>query len=1119
MTKSMRVGTKAQSQRIRTMWRERAGWGGFGRSGAAWLLILVALTGGLSLSVTNVAQAQTNSPATGAPTISGFPQVGYDVTADTTGIADSDGLPSTYDYQWIRVVGSTDTDITGATSGTYRVVAADLGKTLKLRVSFTDGGGNAETLTSAATAAAAAAPAACTPGNVWCGIITVGQADFPGAVDDKGYCDASDTSTTTPCTSWEFGNLSSDEFLFEGHFQKIEGIREGGDRNLYFSLTVGLLSDDTLIVNVGTRSFKLRDALHGNNNDQYQSSYRWTNGNGVIFDKPLGIRIRAELEKVRNTPATGAPSITGAATVGQGLTAGQGTIADANGLPSGTFPTGYSFQWVRVDGTTENDISGATSRTYTLTAADNGKRVKVEVSFEDGNGYAETRTSVAYPSGMSAIGAANSAATGAPTIVGIAKVGRTLTASPGAWLEDDNGLPAFPTGYTFQWIRIDGSTETNISGAMSETYTLVNDDNNKQVRVRLSFTDQNGYSETKTSEKYPRREKRILGQGRTSLEPTVLRPESGYYSDKAMTQPLRSGTRRSLGQDIWVKVRFSRHMAVVVGNDASEARPQIFYKIGDSAPVQFRMMSYEYYTQQSGECRRADPKKVAETNEFRCRYTVTGDDEGAFTFEVGTESEAPGWPRGALYERYTHGETLPVSPLPAHCDPEDSRELWCAVLTVGEIRSGGTLISYGFTTFNNIGTLTDTDFVHDGTRYAVAQLRISTRQNPILTVRFSPEGGSVFDNAGFRLVVGSAEFSLDDAIFTDSIGFRWNNSGLSWSAGDTVAVRLLGPEGSSMQVEGDPPTVEGTPTVSAAGADAQWSEGETIEVTVRFNEPVNVETTNGTPTIGIELGGIEARSAAYLRGSGTAALVFGYTLAPGDGSHDFMAVTPDSLALNGGTIRSSETAFDALLGHLGAAVLGTNARGAGPQASFHDVPDSHDGESAFTLTVAFGGAPDGLTPKRDAASAIETTGGTITKARNAPRSSAGTWELTVTPSGPDDITLQIPARGCHERGAICVGGRALAEPEEVTISGVKMNATVIRTAQAQAVACHSKHHSQAENAQVGSHEPERLHRGKGDQSQHGQGAGKPVDGPGKGGGVVVEMLLAVDVRVEMGMHQ
>ena len=98
-----------------------------------------------------------------------------------------------------------------------------------------------------------------------------------------------------------------------------------------------------------------------------------------------------------NADATGAPTITGEARVGKTLTAGAGDIADDNGLPATTFPAGYEFQWSREDedGGNPADIAGATARTYTLVAADEGKKVKVTVSFEDARGTDETRTSAA----------------------------------------------------------------------------------------------------------------------------------------------------------------------------------------------------------------------------------------------------------------------------------------------------------------------------------------------------------------------------------------------------------------------------------------------------------------------------------------------------------------------------------------------------------------------------------------------------------------------------------------------------------------------------------------------------------------------------------------------------
>ena len=95
-----------------------------------------------------------NNPATGAPTISGTTQVGETLTADISGIADADGLSGeTFTYQWVSSDGTTDTDIENATGSTYTLIAADQGKSVKVSVTFTDDGGNEETLTSAATGA------------------------------------------------------------------------------------------------------------------------------------------------------------------------------------------------------------------------------------------------------------------------------------------------------------------------------------------------------------------------------------------------------------------------------------------------------------------------------------------------------------------------------------------------------------------------------------------------------------------------------------------------------------------------------------------------------------------------------------------------------------------------------------------------------------------------------------------------------------------------------------------------------------------------------------------------------------------------------------------------------
>ena len=101
-----------------------------------------------------------NTPATGAPTITGTAEVGQVLTASTTGIADADGLPSSFSYQWVRVGAdgtSNPVDIPGAIDATYTLTDDDEGKKVKVEVRFVDILGGEETRTSAPTATVTAA--------------------------------------------------------------------------------------------------------------------------------------------------------------------------------------------------------------------------------------------------------------------------------------------------------------------------------------------------------------------------------------------------------------------------------------------------------------------------------------------------------------------------------------------------------------------------------------------------------------------------------------------------------------------------------------------------------------------------------------------------------------------------------------------------------------------------------------------------------------------------------------------------------------------------------------------------------------------------------------------------
>ena len=113
----------------------------------------------LTSAATGVVAAKPNSPATGAPVITGTARVGQTLTVDTSAIADEGGLDNvSYSYQWIANDGTNDADIGGQTGSTYTLTDEDVGKSIKVRVSFTDDADHEETLTSAATGVVAAKP-------------------------------------------------------------------------------------------------------------------------------------------------------------------------------------------------------------------------------------------------------------------------------------------------------------------------------------------------------------------------------------------------------------------------------------------------------------------------------------------------------------------------------------------------------------------------------------------------------------------------------------------------------------------------------------------------------------------------------------------------------------------------------------------------------------------------------------------------------------------------------------------------------------------------------------------------------------------------------------------------
>ena len=323
-----------------------------------------------------------NIPATGKPTIAGTPQLWQMLTVGTSGIMDDDGLPASFTYRWVRV-DALDNETVVGTDRTYMPTSFDVGSTIRVEVRFIDAAGNPEgPLASEATATVTLV---CEADAVWCTTLTVGV----DSNDPRGYCGPG--AGTMHC---DYGSLDDDAFTLDGTPYTVESVRWGED-NLHLTLDKDFPSASlgSLTFRIGNYSRILSNAARGNNSANVDNNYRWDTP-GEIRGLPAGFAITVQLlpRVTTNLGATGMLKIEGVPQVDRTLTANVSDIRDDDGLP-GTF----TYQWVRVaTGGVETNV-GANSSSYTVSSADVGSTIRVEVRFTDLAGFSETVISDAVP--------------------------------------------------------------------------------------------------------------------------------------------------------------------------------------------------------------------------------------------------------------------------------------------------------------------------------------------------------------------------------------------------------------------------------------------------------------------------------------------------------------------------------------------------------------------------------------------------------------------------------------------------------------------------------------------------------------------------------------------------
>ena len=784
-----------------------------GNNSFTWDDVDVDWENGQTLAARIVPGSGEDIPATGLPTISGRAQVDETLSADTSDIADEDGLDSaTFSYQWQ----SDGSDIELATGSSYTPVAADLGKAINVKVSFTDEEGNSESLTSEPTKAVIAANTPATGEPTISGTPTVRQTltagvstiadqdgitavsyayqwladdvDIDGATGSSYELTSSDVDKTIQVRVSFTDDADNEEKLTSVATGAVAAGSPGppvigphhwtdyrwGHQEIWITWSPPIDDGGAAVTSYDLRY--IRDDASDKSADNWTYENGLTGTSYTVDGLTNGVMYNIQVRAV-NRAGSGAWSATFSETPrnlppdaydvsitpgNQTLTVewseppvqAQGGVAIANYVVVHIRTGVPDHEFTDLSYWTASDIiptSGPLS--YTITGLTNGVSYFVKVRSINALG------DISYPSFRPFVLATpNSRATGLPTIIGTPQVGQTLTADTSN-IADEDGLTN--VSYEYQW----KADVVNIVGATGSTYVLANGDAGKTIQVKISFTDDRNNAETLTSEGT------VAATATVPSAPQSLTVTSGSQTrelDGAWQAPSSNGGSAVTGYKVqWKESTDSWDTAA----DVSETT-----ETGTTHTITSLTGGVEYAV------------RVIATN-------VVGDGPAS------TEARAIPADSPASGEEGT--ETV----------ESDSTAAWTATLTVGVSGSGSEAV-WGYSWFlDGMGTL-------DGRTYSEGDQTIEVMAI-LLSNGFVAFNVRPHPSVDFVLTVDGTEFASADASEVKSrtlISYVWATT-LDWAEDDRVALSLT-LKGTDSAEQSEPaentpatglPTISGTP--------------------------------------------------------------------------------------------------------------------------------------------------------------------------------------------------------------------------------------------------------------------------------------------------------------------
>ena len=937
-------------------------------------------------------------------TISGTAQVGQTLTADTSGITDEDGLTNvSYSYQWVRNDGNADTDIEGATASTHELSDSDEGKTVRVKVSFTDDADNEESRTSAATATVAPRPAltATFPSSPYQSARHKGADDRPQVIIAFSLPVKSFTKAT-PSVLLTSATVSSMRQHQEDGLENawIFFLDPDGNQDIGFSLVAGQPCDG------GGICTEDGDAL--------------SQGAAKTLPGPQEDEPQPD-DQQQNNPATGAPIISGTPHVGETLTASTSDIADQDGLTN----VSYSYQWTAGG----SDISGATSSTYTLTASEQGQTIQVRVSFTDDADNQESLTSEAT------VPVAATAPT-APQSLSVA-TGDQDQELEASWQAPSSNGGSAVTGYRVQWKEAADSWDTaaDVSEATETgtTHTITGLTGGVEYAVRVMATNDVGDGPASTEAKGTP----AGGVSEQTVEPENTAPTGlpTISGTPQVDQTLTADTSPIDDGDGLTNVSY-RYQWSAGGSD-----------IGGATGSTYTLTASEQ----------------GQTIQVRVTFTDDADNEETLTSEatVAVAAAASAPPLTAAFQdlpdshdgsttftfRVLFSEDVGIS----YVNMRDDAFSLSEGGVTGARRVDGRSDLWEITVEPDDDS--DVGITLPANRSCATTGAICTREDsprqltnsPTATVTGPAEAPpSNTSAAGAPTISGAPQveqtLTADTSSITDEDGLTNVSYSYQWIAGGSD---IAGATGSTYTLtsseQGQTVRVRVTFTDDADNEETLTS-AATVAVTAASNrEATGKPAIGGTPQVDQTL---TADTANISDQDGLTNVSYRYQWIAG--GTDIDRATGSSYTLTasqqGQTIQVRVTFTDDRNNSESLTSVATDAVAAKPAPLTVSLktaaPATHDGSSEFTFEIEFS-EEFGISYATLRDHAFNVTGGSVERAERTDKPSNIPWLITVEPQGAGGVTIELPATtDCDAQGAICTGdGRKLSNSLNFTVSG------------------------------------------------------------------------------------